>query len=85
MITRCPCTPLSTVETFGEKISAEACSGKEIEGLPKKTIRMMTRKVVKLCVSGFSRGELEAGRNELGFCTARDESMSCCCVFSRHG
>ena len=26
---RCPCTPPSTVETFGEEISAEACSGKE--------------------------------------------------------
>ena len=27
---RCPCTP---VETFGEEISDEACSGKEIAGL----------------------------------------------------
>ena len=27
---RYPCTPPSTVETFGEEISAEACSGKEI-------------------------------------------------------
>ena len=27
---RCPCTPQSTVETFGEEISAVACSGKEI-------------------------------------------------------
>ena len=26
----CLCTPQSTVETFGEEISAEACSGKEI-------------------------------------------------------
>ena len=26
---RCPCTPQSTVETFGEEISAEACSGKD--------------------------------------------------------
>ena len=25
---RCPCTPQSTVETFGEEISAEACSGR---------------------------------------------------------
>ena len=30
---RCPCTPPSTVETFGEEISAEACSSKEIAGL----------------------------------------------------
>ena len=40
---RCPCTPPSTVETFGEEISAEACSGKEIEGLLRK-VMMMTRK-----------------------------------------
>ena len=26
---------------------------------------------------GFSRGKLEAGRNELGLCTARYESKSC--------
>ena len=35
-IARCPCTPPLTVETFGEKISAVACSGKEIAGLLKK-------------------------------------------------
>ena len=29
---RLVCTPPSTVETFGEEISAEACSGKEIAG-----------------------------------------------------
>ena len=33
---RCPCTPPSTVETFGEEISAEACSSKEIAGLLRK-------------------------------------------------
>ena len=38
---RCPCTPPSTVETFGEEISAEACSGKEIAGLLKKMMMMM--------------------------------------------
>ena len=38
---RCPCTPQSTVETFGEEISAEACSGKEIAGLLRKIIMMM--------------------------------------------
>ena len=31
------------METFGEKISAEACSGKEIAGLLRKMIMMMTR------------------------------------------
>ena len=43
------------METFGQKISAEACSGKEIAGL----LKMMTT------MSGFTRGKLEAGRNEL--------------------
>ena len=49
---RCPCTPQSTVETFGEEISAEACSGKEIVGLLRKIMimimmmmNMMTRKL----------------------------------------
>ena len=41
MIAWCPCTPPSTVERFGEKISAEACSGKEIAGLLKKMMMMM--------------------------------------------
>ena len=45
---RCPCTPPSTVETFGEEISAEACSGKEIAGLPRKMM-MMTRKCEIAC------------------------------------
>ena len=44
----CPCTPPLTIETFGEKISAEACSGKEIAGLLRKMrmmmMNMMTRK-----------------------------------------
>ena len=71
------------METFGEKISAEACSGKEIEGLLRKMRRRMmmnndNTKIVKSRVSGFSRGKLEAGRNELGLCTARYESRSCC-------
>ena len=38
---RCPCTPQSTGETFGEEISAEACSGKEIAGLLRKMMMMM--------------------------------------------
>ena len=38
---RCQCTPPSTVETFGEEISAEACSGKEIADLLRKMIMTM--------------------------------------------
>ena len=38
---RYPCTLPSTVETFCEEISAEACSGKEIAGLLRKMIMMM--------------------------------------------
>ena len=48
-------------------------------------INIMKRKIVKSRVSRFSCAKVEAGRNELGFGTAIDESMSCCCVFSRHG
>ena len=66
------------MERFGEKISAEACSGKEIAGLLKKMMMMKNMKIEKLHMSGFSRGKLEAGRNELGLCTARYESKSCC-------
>ena len=68
------------METFGEKMCAEACSGKEIAGLLKKMMMMMmmmTPKIMKSRVSRFSRGKLEAGRNELGLCTARYESKSC--------
>ena len=69
------------MERFGEKISAEVCSGKEIAGLLQKMMmmkNMTTRKIEKLHMSGFSRGKLEPGRNELGLCTARYESKSCC-------
>ena len=48
------------METFGEEISAEACSGKEIAGLLRKIMIMM--KILKLRRSGFSRGKLEAAR-----------------------
>ena len=34
-------------------------------------------KILKSRRSGISRGKLEAGRNELGLCTARYESKSC--------
>ena len=71
------------METFGEKISTEACFGKDIEGLLKKKMMTMMKiyddtKTVKSRMSGFSCGKLEAGRNELGLCTARYESKSCC-------
>ena len=69
------------MERFGENISAEACSDKEIAGLLKKMMMMMMKnmKIEKLHnMSGFSRGKPEAGRNELGLCTARYESKSCC-------
>ena len=82
MIAWCPCTPPSTMETFGEKISAEACSGKEIAGLLRKMMMMMNNyddtKIVKSRVSGFSRAKPEAGRNGLSLCIARDGPESCC-------
>ena len=31
------------------------------------------------CERILTRQTIEEGRNELGFCTARDESMGCCC------
>ena len=36
---------------------------------------------MKSRVSGFSRAKLEAGRNGLGSCIARDGSKGCYCVF----
>ena len=58
-----------------KKNQRRVCSGKEIAGLLRT---MMMTKIVKSRVSRFSRGKLEAGRNELGLCTARYESKSCC-------
>ena len=46
---RCPCTPPSTVETFGEEISAEAYSGKEIAGLLRKIMMMMMNMMTRKC------------------------------------
>ena len=69
------------MEPFREKISAEACTGKEIAGLLRKMMmmkNMMTRKIVKSRMRGYSRGKLEAGMNELGICIARYESKSSC-------
>ena len=70
-----PCTPPSTLEMFGEKISASPGSSKEIAGLLRK---MMMMKMTKSRMSGFSRGKLEAGRIELGLCTARYELLLVC-------
>ena len=68
-----PCTPPSTLEMFGEKISASPGSSKEIAGLLRKMMMMMMSddddndddeddtKIVKSRMSGFSRGKLEAG------------------------
>ena len=69
------------METFGEKISAEACSGKEIAGLLRKMMMMMMSdetKIVKSRVSGFSRAKLEAGKNGLSLCIATDGPESYC-------
>ena len=65
---------------FGENISASPVSSKEIAGLLRKMMMMMMHDttIVKSRMSGFSRGKLEAGRIELGLCTARYESKSCC-------
>ena len=36
-------------------------------------------------MGGFSRGKPEAGRNDLGLCTARYESKGCCsCVLKAY-
>ena len=66
------------MERFGEKISAEACSGKDFTEEDDDDEEYDDTKIEKLHMSGFSRGKLEAGRNELGLCTARYESKSCC-------
>ena len=67
---------------FGEEISAEACSGKEIAGLATEEDdnddEYDDTKIVKSRVSGFLRAKLEAGRNRLSLCIARDGPESCC-------
>ena len=54
---------------------AEACSGEEIAGLLKK--RKMRMMMNNMMIRKFSRAELEAGRNGLGLCIARDELSLC--------
>ena len=43
------------MERFGEKISAEACSGKEIAGLLKKMMMMMMMMMMKNMMTRKSR------------------------------
>ena len=80
------------METFGEEISAEACSGKEIAGLLKKMMMMMMMmmkknmidniyddtKIVKIACERILAWKTGGRWNELGLCTARYESKSCC-------
>ena len=56
MIARYLCIPPSTVETFGEKISAKACSGKEIAGLEEADDTDGETKIVKSRVSAWQTG-----------------------------
>ena len=47
------------METFGQKISAEACSGKEIAGLLKKMMMMMMMmKMMKNMMTRKSRNRV---------------------------
>ena len=41
-----PCTPPSTLEMFGEKVSASPGSSKEIAGLLRKMMMMMSERKV---------------------------------------
>ena len=50
------------METFGKQMSAEACSGKEIAGLLKKMMMMMTEMAKKI----FSGGPKKQPRNTKG-------------------
>ena len=43
------------METFGEKISAEACSGKEIAGLLKKMMMMMMMMMMNMARKSRNR------------------------------
>ena len=46
------------METFGQKISAEACSGKEIAGLLKKMMMMMMMMMMKNMMTRKSRNRV---------------------------
>ena len=76
------------METFREKSAPRLVLVRDsgfTEEEKKKMMMMMNNyddtKIVKSRMTGFSRDQLEAGRNELGLYTARYESKSCCwCV-----
>ena len=46
------------METFGQKMSAEACSGKEIAGLLKKMMMMMMMMMMKNMMTRKSRNRV---------------------------
>ena len=46
------------METFGQKISAEACSGKEVAGLLKKMMMMMMMMMMKNMMTRKSRNRV---------------------------
>ena len=46
------------METFGQKISAEACSGKEVAGLLKKMMMMMMIMMMKNMMTRKSRNRV---------------------------
>ena len=46
------------MEAFGQKISAEACSGKEIAGLLKKMMMMMMMMMMKNMMTRKSRNRV---------------------------
>ena len=48
MIAWCPCTSPSTLEMFGEKISASPGSSKEIAGLLRKMMMMMMMMIMMM-------------------------------------
>ena len=43
------------METFGEEISAEACSGKEIAGLLRKIMMMMMMMMIMMMMNMMTR------------------------------
>ena len=65
--------PRSTIGMYGVRKTNARCLC-----TPLSTVEYDHTKIEKLHMSGFSRGKPEAGRNELGLCTARYESKSCC-------
>ena len=73
-IVRCPCIPTSTLETFGEKISASTGSSNEISGLLGGH-EFRNRVLADSRVTNWR----QVG-TALGLCIPRNESRGCCCV-----